>query len=98
MKSRRAALPPPPPQASASPNFGNLLQLIYREPTRWSYTFQSYSCLSRLKAQLESLAAQSPEAVLVFERSVYSDRYGARFASFAFPCGLLFSSFSPLLS
>ncbi|XP_034286524.1 deoxyguanosine kinase, mitochondrial [Pantherophis guttatus] len=62
-------------QASASPNFGNLLQLIYRDPSRWSYTFQSYSCLSRLKAQLESLAAQSPEAVMVFERSVYSDRY-----------------------
>ncbi|XP_032085156.1 deoxyguanosine kinase, mitochondrial isoform X2 [Thamnophis elegans] len=66
-------------QGSASPSFGNLLQMIYREPSRWSYTFQSYSCLSRLKAQLDSLAPaqspQSPEAALVFERSVYSDRY-----------------------
>lgn len=51
--------------------------MLYREPSRWSYTFQTYSCLSRLKAQLEPLAAQTPktqEPVLVFERSVYSDR------------------------
>ncbi|XP_039180221.1 deoxyguanosine kinase, mitochondrial [Crotalus tigris] len=67
------ASPPPPPR-----DFGNLLQMIYRDPSRWSYTFQTYSCLSRLKAQLEPLAAETPktqEPVLVFERSVYSDRY-----------------------
>ncbi|XP_015666588.1 deoxyguanosine kinase, mitochondrial [Protobothrops mucrosquamatus] len=66
--------------AAAAPqvDFGNLLQMVYREPSRWSYTFQTYSCLSRLKAQLEPLAAETPktqEPVLVFERSVYSDRY-----------------------
>lgn len=85
-----AALPPLcPPQASAPPpgDFGNLLQMVYREPYRWSYTFQTYSFLSRLKAQLEALAAQapqSPEPVLLFERSVYSDRYGTPFAFFPF--------------
>ncbi|KAL7981262.1 hypothetical protein Chor_002158 [Crotalus horridus] len=69
----QASPPPPPPR-----DFGNLLQMIYQDPSRWSYTFQTYSCLSRLKAQLEPLAAETPktqEPVLVFERSVYSDRY-----------------------
>nr|XP_020635781.1 deoxyguanosine kinase, mitochondrial [Pogona vitticeps] len=68
-----------PRQASShSLGFGNLLQMIYQEPSRWSYTFQTYSCLSRLKAQLEPPPAKPPEGqdfVQVFERSVYSDRY-----------------------
>ncbi|XP_070621275.1 deoxyguanosine kinase, mitochondrial isoform X3 [Erythrolamprus reginae] len=59
-------------KTSPSPTAGNLLQMIYREPRRWSFTFQSYSCLSRLKAQLESAAAQSPEAVLLFERYIFA--------------------------
>ncbi|XP_063167405.1 deoxyguanosine kinase, mitochondrial [Candoia aspera] len=67
-----------PREASAPQNFGNLLQMVYREPSRWSYTFQTYSCLSRLKAHLEPLAVEAQktqEPVQVFERSVYSDRY-----------------------
>ncbi|KAM3830788.1 deoxyguanosine kinase, mitochondrial [Vipera latastei] len=74
--ARQASAPPPPPPPPR--DFGNLLEMVYREPYRWSYTFQTYSFLSRLKAQLEALAAQapqSPEPVLLFERSVYSDRY-----------------------
>ncbi|XP_026540498.1 deoxyguanosine kinase, mitochondrial isoform X1 [Notechis scutatus] len=62
-------------QACPSPVFGNLLEMVYRKPSRWSYTFQTYSCLSRLKVQLAAQSPRSPEAVLVFERSVYSDRY-----------------------
>uniref|UniRef100_A0A8C6ZNQ9 Deoxyguanosine kinase n=1 Tax=Nothoprocta perdicaria TaxID=30464 RepID=A0A8C6ZNQ9_NOTPE len=65
-------------RAPSAQGFGNLLQLLYQEPSRWSYTFQTYSCMSRLKAQLEPLAERllkSPEPVQVFERSVYSDRY-----------------------
>ncbi|XP_025899190.1 deoxyguanosine kinase, mitochondrial [Nothoprocta perdicaria] len=65
-------------EAPSAQGFGNLLQLLYQEPSRWSYTFQTYSCMSRLKAQLEPLAERllkSPEPVQVFERSVYSDRY-----------------------
>ncbi|NWX89024.1 DGUOK protein, partial [Nothoprocta pentlandii] len=64
-------------EAPSAQGFGNLLQLLYQEPSRWSYTFQTYSCMSRLKAQLEPLAERllkSPEPVQVFERSVYSDR------------------------
>ncbi|XP_040271644.1 deoxyguanosine kinase, mitochondrial-like [Bufo bufo] len=56
----------------------NLLQLLYDDPARWSYTFQTLSCMSRFKAQIET----SPEHLLkqrepiqIFERSIYSDRF-----------------------
>ncbi|XP_060107283.1 deoxyguanosine kinase, mitochondrial [Heteronotia binoei] len=65
-------------QALSSQSFGNLLQSLYQEPSRWSYTFQTYSCLSRLKAQLQPLSMEplkTQESVQIFERSVYSDRY-----------------------
>nr|XP_056716681.1 deoxyguanosine kinase, mitochondrial [Euleptes europaea] len=65
-------------QALSSQSFGNLLQMVYQEPSRWSYTFQTYSCLSRLKAQLQPLPMKplnAQEFVQIFERSVYSDRY-----------------------
>ncbi|XP_041324608.1 deoxyguanosine kinase, mitochondrial-like [Pyrgilauda ruficollis] len=53
---------------------------MYQEPARWSYTFQTLSCLSRLKAALEPPeegggTPGTPPAVRVFERSVFSDRY-----------------------
>ncbi|XP_028596955.1 deoxyguanosine kinase, mitochondrial isoform X1 [Podarcis muralis] len=67
-----------PHQASPSQSFANLLQMMYQEPSRWSYTFQTYSCLSRLKAQLEPLSVKPLKMwdhVRVFERSIYSDRY-----------------------
>ncbi|NXR68416.1 DGUOK protein, partial [Rhadina sibilatrix] len=56
----------------------NLLQMMYQEPARWSYTFQTFSCISRLKAMLEPPEegpSESPHPVRVFERSVFSDRY-----------------------
>ncbi|NXL84191.1 DGUOK protein, partial [Alectura lathami] len=56
--------------AGEAPGAGNLLQRLYREPARWAFTFQTFSCLGRVKAQLER-----PEApVRVLERSLYSDR------------------------
>ncbi|XP_023562540.1 deoxycytidine kinase [Octodon degus] len=57
---------------------GNVLQMMYEKPERWSFTFQSYACLSRIRAQLASVNGKLKDAekpVLFFERSVYSDRY-----------------------
>uniref|UniRef100_A0A674H9N0 Deoxynucleoside kinase domain-containing protein n=1 Tax=Taeniopygia guttata TaxID=59729 RepID=A0A674H9N0_TAEGU len=51
---------------------------MYQEPSRWSYTFQTFSCLSRLRAALEAPgeAGGTPGSpVRVLERSVFSDRY-----------------------
>ncbi|GAB5569734.1 deoxyguanosine kinase [Prionailurus iriomotensis] len=64
--------------AYTAPNLGNLLDMMYQEPARWSYTFQTCSFMSRLKVQLEPFPEkqlQSKKAVQIFERSVYSDRY-----------------------
>ncbi|XP_069482378.1 deoxycytidine kinase isoform X1 [Ambystoma mexicanum] len=57
---------------------GNLLQMMYEKPDRWSFTFQSYACLSRIRAQLNAFNGKIKDVekpVLFFERSVYSDRY-----------------------
>ncbi|XP_043836409.1 deoxyguanosine kinase, mitochondrial [Dromiciops gliroides] len=66
------------PTAGPPRSVGNLLDMMYQQPARWSYTFQMFSFLSRLQAHLapypESLL-QAQEPVQVFERSVYSDRY-----------------------
>ncbi|XP_048146175.1 deoxyguanosine kinase, mitochondrial isoform X3 [Corvus hawaiiensis] len=64
--------------AQASVGSANLLQMMYQEPARWSYTFQTFSCISRLKAMLEPPdegPPGTPHPVRVFERSVFSDRY-----------------------
>ncbi|EPQ19439.1 Deoxycytidine kinase [Myotis brandtii] len=56
---------------------GNVLQMMYEKPERWSFTFQENACLSRIRAQLDSLNGKIKDAekpVLFFERSVYSDR------------------------
>ncbi|KAI7812702.1 deoxyguanosine kinase, mitochondrial isoform X1 [Triplophysa rosa] len=57
----------------------NLLQMMYQDPKRWSYTFQTFSCMSRLRTHLEPPSARLLQSrgtpVQVYERSVYSDRY-----------------------
>ncbi|XP_039518103.1 deoxyguanosine kinase, mitochondrial [Pimephales promelas] len=63
-----------PPQPTS-----NLLQMMYHDPKRWSYTFQTFSCMSRMRSHLQPLSAGSRQSsgspVRVYERSVYSDRY-----------------------
>ncbi|XP_043529923.1 deoxycytidine kinase-like [Chiloscyllium plagiosum] len=59
-------------------NGGNLLQMMYDKPERWSYTFQNYASLSRIRSQLRPLSDRvkdSAQPVQFFERSLYSDRY-----------------------
>ncbi|NXO74862.1 DGUOK protein, partial [Sitta europaea] len=63
-----------PAAAQVPAGSANLLQLMYAEPARWSYTFQTFSCITRLKAMLETPGTPQP-GVSVFERSVFSDRY-----------------------
>ncbi|KAL0162602.1 hypothetical protein M9458_041998, partial [Cirrhinus mrigala] len=51
---------------------GNLLQMLYDKPSRWSYTFQTYACLSRVRSQLQPPSAklrQAEQPVQFFERS-----------------------------
>lgn len=52
---------------------------MYHDPKRWSYTFQTFSCMSRLRTHLEPPSARLLQSrgtpVQVYERSVYSDRW-----------------------
>ncbi len=42
---------------------GNLLDMFYRDPHRWAYTFQAYAFLSRIRAQMMPPDVPHPETV-----------------------------------
>lgn len=52
----------------------NLLELFYKDPKKWGYTFQSYCFYSRLKAWTEIKKRCTENKLYIFERSVYSDK------------------------
>jgi len=64
---------------------GNLLELFYNDPKRWSYTFQSYALLSRMRLQREPFGPTCQARLS--ERSIHSDRY--IFARNCFETGLM---------
>ncbi|KAM6470300.1 LOW QUALITY PROTEIN: deoxycytidine kinase 2-like [Liasis olivaceus] len=63
--------------STSQKNGGNLLQMLYHKPTRWAYTFQTYTCLSRVKAQLKPVSvklyeAEHPVQFFEIDRYVFS--------------------------
>lgn len=52
----------------------NLLDLFYHDMHRWSYTFQSYTFISRIKQYIKSLQ-ETQKPLCITERSVFCDRY-----------------------
>lgn len=54
---------------------GNILELFYKDTSRWAYTFQSYAFITRMQAIIEHQAAYPDKEAQILERSVYCDRY-----------------------
>lgn len=52
----------------------NLLELFYKEPKKYGYIFQSFCFYSRLKNWTQN-QHKFKEEILIFERSIYSDKF-----------------------
>jgi deoxyadenosine/deoxycytidine kinase len=53
----------------------NLLELFYRDPQRWAFTFQSAAFLSRAQMASDALQSADPQSTFILERSIQSDKY-----------------------
>lgn len=53
----------------------NLLELFYRDPQRWAFTFQSAAFLSRAQMAADALQRADPQSTFILERSIQSDKY-----------------------
>jgi len=54
----------------------SLLQLFYKDMPRWSYTFQNYAYITRMRKLIEvSKFKFKKRTIIVTERSVYTDRH-----------------------
>ena len=57
-------------------NGDSLLQLFYKDMPRWSYTFQNYAYITRMRKLIEvSKIKFKKPTIIVTERSVYTDRH-----------------------
>lgn len=54
---------------------GNILELFYKDTSRWAYTFQSYAFITRIQAIIEHQKAYPEKEAQLLERSVYCDRF-----------------------
>ena len=52
----------------------NLLDCYYKDPKRWSFTFQTYAMISRMKLWNAHLK-ESPNKLKLSERSMLADRF-----------------------
>lgn len=68
-------IPEPTDKWQAVGSHGNLLDLFYKDISRWSYTFQSYAFITRIQALHEHYTNKTCHEVIILERSVYCDRF-----------------------
>lgn len=55
-------------------NSDNLLDLFYKNPNRWAYTFETFTLLTRLQDHQQHANLESTQPI-ISERSPYSGRY-----------------------
>lgn len=53
----------------------SLLELFYKDPYRWAYTFQNYAYQSKIIAWEEVMQKYSSTQIFLAERSIFSDYY-----------------------
>lgn len=58
----------------------NILQMFYKNPKRWAYTFETYTLLTRIM-EYQNLKKQISNLLPIVERSPYSGRYCFAFNS-----------------